>query len=209
VPTAENPAAHGEAVTYTFGDTPGFLGVPYVSLAAEITTRADGRTPTSRSRTGDLLAATEYWPVDDPEITRLARDIAGDAQGSRAKLDAILRWLAPGENIEFGGPVQGSRWGVRKVLEQKYGQCWDFADCFVTLCRASGVPCRQVGGWLYGCSGHIWAEVLVEGGAWQQVDPTGGGVMKCGIYHIPYFTSEDGEMPILYTAMPTIELLAR
>jgi hypothetical protein len=37
------------------------------------------------------------------------------------------------------------------------------------------------------------------------VDPTG---LRCGIYHIPYFVTEDGQMPILYTAMPKIEIVA-
>jgi hypothetical protein len=37
------------------------------------------------------------------------------------------------------------------------------------------------------------------------VNLTGGGKLRCGIYHIAYFTSKDGEMPILYLAMPKIE----
>jgi len=98
---------------------------------------------------------------------------------------------------------------VKKVLEQGYGHCWDSADCFVTFCRAVGIPARQIGGWLYGSCGHGWAEVLLEGRGWQQVDPTGGGKIACGIYHIPYFTTENGEMPILYVAMPQIEVLTR
>ena len=67
------------------------------------------------------------------------------------------------------------------------------------------MPARQVAGWLYGSSGHVWAEFYREGKGWQQVDPTGGGVLRCGIYHLPYFTSEDGEMPIVYLALPRIE----
>ncbi len=208
-PTREHVGAHGETVTYTFEDMPDFLGVPYVSLVAEIKTRSDGMTPTTRDNADDFLAATEFWPVNDPEVIRLAREITRDRQDPEAKAEAILRWLAPGKNIRFGGPVQGSRWGVKRVLEQGYGQCWDFADCFVTLCRASGVPCRQVAGWLFGGSGHIWAEILVTGKSWQQVDPTGAGVMECGIYHIPYFTSDGGRMPILYTSIPEIELLTQ
>jgi hypothetical protein len=115
--------------------------------------------------------------------------------------------LAPGTNIKFGGPVTGSRWGVKEVLKQKYGQCWDFADCFITLCRAAGIPCRQVAGWLFGTSGHVWAEVLIDGKGWQQVDATGGGRLRCGIYHIPYFITADGEMPVLYVSMPKIDIL--
>lgn len=206
-PGGKHAAGHGETVTYTFKDTPDWLGVPYVSLVAEIKTRNDGLTATSREEARELLAATEFWPVNAPEIIRLAQEITKELEGREAKVEAILRWLTPGRNVQFGGVVEGSRWGVKKVLEQGYGQCWDFADCFVTLCRAVGIPCRQIGGWLYGATGHIWAEVLLQGKGWQQVDPTGGAAMKCGIYHIPYFTSEDGHMPILYTALPEIDIL--
>ena len=154
-----------------------------------------------------MIAATDFWPVDDPEIIELAAAITDGEEFDYDRVRALLEWLTPGKNIEFGGAVVGSRWGVKTVLEQKQGRCWDFADCFVTLCRASGVPCRQVGGWLYGSSGHIWAEYLVEGEGWQQVDPTGGGELRCGIYHIPYFTTEDGRMPILYVSDPRIRIL--
>jgi len=206
-PDGEQTGAEGETVTYAFKETPNRLGVPHVALVAEIKTRSDGLTSTTRDEAEQLVAATEFWPVDDPEIVRLARSITSKHPDRAGKVEAILRWLTPGKNIEFGGPVVGSRWGVKKVLEQGCGQCWDFSDCFVTLCRASGIPCRQVGGWLYGASGHIWAEVLIEGKGWQQVDATGGGKLQCGIYHIPCFITETGEMPILYVSMPEIEIL--
>ena len=119
---------------------------------------------------------------------------------------AILEWLAPGHNLRYSGQT-GSRWGTRKFFEQNFGHCWDFFDCFVALARAVGVPSRQVAGWFYGSSGHVWAEFYREGKGWLQVDPTGGGKLMCGIYHIPYFTSEDGKMPVVYVSMPRIETL--
>ncbi len=207
-PASAHTAAHGETVTYIFGDTHDSLGVPYVSFVAEIQTRDDGMTATTREEDPKLIAATDFWPVDDPDIVALAGEITKGHQSTEARAEAILKWLSPGKNIQFGGPVTGSRWGVKKVLQQGYGHCWDFSDCFVTLCRASGVPSRQVGGWLYGSSGHIWAEILLPDQGWRQVDPTGGAAMNCGIYYIPYFTSEDGNMPILYTSMPEVEILS-
>ena len=197
----------GDVVTYSFKNIPKKLGVPYVVAEMEISTDEFGFTPTKQKADKKLLASTEFWPCDDPEIIAIAKKITAGKQTTKKKVQAILEWLAPGKNIKLGGPVTGSRWGVRKVLKQKFGQCWDFSDCFVTLCRASGIPCRQVGGWLYGTSGHIWAEYLDEDKGWRQVDATGGGKLNCGIYHIPYFTSETGEMPILYVSMPEIEII--
>ncbi len=74
----------------------------------------------------------------------LAKRITSGCKTKEDKVSAILRWLSPGKNIKFGGPMTGSRYGVKKTLAQGFGQCWDFSDCFITLCRGSGVPCRQV-----------------------------------------------------------------
>jgi hypothetical protein len=205
-PYAKKPAVN-DVVIYLFRNPPKAMGVPYVTATMQITTDETGFVPTIRKAGRTLLSSTEFFPSNDPEIIALAAKITTGKRTTEDKVRAILEWLAPGKNIKFGGPVTGSRWGVKKVLKQKFGQCWDFSDCFITLCRASGVPCRQVGGWLYGASGHIWAEYLDEGKGWKQVDATGAGKLDCGIYHIPYFTSETGEMPILYVSMPTIEIV--
>jgi len=195
-----------DLTSYSFKQTPDVLGVPYVTFKAKVICSSTGITPTDRKPDKALLSATPYWPVDDPQIQALARKITSGKRTRESKVQAILEWLTPGKNIRSDGPT-GSRWGVKKVLKQKYGHCWDSSDVFVTLARAADVPTRQVGGWLYGTSGHIWAEVLIEGKGWKQVDPTGGGELTCGIYHIPYFTTESGEMPILYLSMPDIEII--
>lgn len=205
-PYAKKPAVN-DVVTYLFRNPPKAMGVPYVTAKMQITIDETGFVPTTRKAGRALLSSTEFFPSNDQEIIALAAKITTGKRTTEDKVRAILEWLAPGKNIKFGGPVTGSRWGVKKVLKQKFGQCWDFSDCFITLCRASGVACRQVGGWLYGASGHIWAEYLDERKGFKQVDATGAGKLNCGIYHIPYFTSETGEMPILYISMPTIEIV--
>ncbi|MHC4735756.1 MAG: transglutaminase domain-containing protein, partial [Planctomycetota bacterium] len=190
-PRVKQPVVN-DVVIYLFRNPPKIMGVPYVTATMQITTDETGFVPTTRKAGRTLLSSTEFFPSNDPEIIALAAKITTGKRTTEDKVRAILEWLAPDKNIKFGGPVNGSRWGVKKVLKQKFGQCWDFADCFITLCRASGVPCRQVGGWLYGASGHIWAEYLDERKGWIQVDATGAGKLNCGIYHIPYFTSETG-----------------
>jgi transglutaminase-like putative cysteine protease len=204
-PTRGEMQAH-DRMRYYFSQPPKVLGVPGVLFKGEIACDHTGLTPTDRDSAPTLLSATPYWPVEDPEVVALTRNILAEKTTTEAKVQAILQWLKPGRNIKSDGPA-GSRWGVKKVLAQKVGHCWDFSDCFVTLARAAGVPARQVGGWWFGTGGHIWAEVLVKGQGWQQVDPTGAGKLNCGIYHIPYFLTETGEMPILYLAMPQIEII--
>jgi hypothetical protein len=196
----------GDRTAFVFENPPERRGIPFVSFQAEIVCGSRPGTKGRRNPPGrDLLRRTNFWPVDDPEVVRLARRIAGGEQSRAGKVRAVLRWLAPGTNLRIHGPT-GSRFGVKKVFAQKFGHCWDFSDCFVTLARAAGVPARQVAGWLYGTGGHVWAEAWYDGG-WRPVDPTGGGRLECGIYHIPYFITETGHMPILYVSLPCVEIL--
>ena len=205
-PSAGERSADGHRLVVSFPRTPARHGVPFVTATIEITVDNTGLADSDVAPGPRLTAATAAWPSDSSDIKALTHRITQGRMTNKDKADAILDWLAPGKNIRYSGR-SGSRWGTLKVIHQKSGHCWDFSDCFVTLCRAADVPARQVAGWLYGSSGHVWAEYYTDQQRWQQVDPTGGGRLACGIYHIPYFTSEDGEMPIVYLAMPTIEVI--
>jgi len=90
------------------------------------------------------------------------------------------------------------------VIKQRFGHCWDYSDLFITLARSAGIPCRQVYGWLYGQSGHVWVEVLTAEG-WRAVDPTAG--MGCDSRYIPLFASENGSVDCVYTSMPKIKIV--
>lgn len=203
MPESTTPFAAGDGARYAFRKLPADQGVPYVKVSTRLIARAFTVTPTTRTPDAALLDATRYWPSDDPEMIALARRITAGRNTTEEKAWAILDWLQPGKQLEYGGAEVGSRYGVVQTLKQGYGHCWDFSDLFITLCRAAGVPCRQVGGWLVGQSGHIWAEVLLPEQGWLQVDPTAGS--PCSTDYLAYFTSESGEMPIVYLAMPVIE----
>jgi hypothetical protein len=208
-PKASRP--HGSSTVYEFADQPKQDGIPYVTAIIETTVKSSGAAKVSTGNAASpiprhMTAATPRWPADDPKFRELAASITAGKTDPEAKVAALLSWLAPGRNIRYQGQT-GSRWGSTKALDQKFGHCWDFSDLFVTLARASGVPTRQVAGWLYGSSGHVWAEWYSPQRGWVPVDPTGAGILPCGIYHIPYFTTDDGEMPIVYLAMPAIEIL--
>jgi hypothetical protein len=205
-PTASETDSNECSVTYSFVDPMLRENIPFVVASLEIVVDSTGFHADKQRPMETLTAPTKYWPSNDPNLTLLAERITEGKTSNEGKVQAILEWLSPGINLKYSGQT-GSRWGTRKVLEQGFGHCWDFSDCFITLARAAGVPARQVGGWSYGTSGHIWAEYYREDQGWQQVDPTGGGKLACGIYHIPYFTSEDGQMPILYLSLPKIEVL--
>ncbi|MCA9242722.1 MAG: transglutaminase domain-containing protein [Phycisphaerales bacterium] len=189
---------------YQFKDLPRQDDIPYVTMTATYTTggnyMSDPRKPSAA-----CTKSTADWPADDPELRKLADEVTAGAKSDADAVDALLRWLRPNVNIRFAGQT-GSRYGVTDVLSQKRGHCWDFSDLFITLCRAKGIPARQIAGWIYGGEGHVWAEVWIDG-HWKQVDATGGGMVDCEPYHIGYVVSENGGMPMLYVTLPEIELL--
>jgi hypothetical protein len=163
------------------------------------------------ANTEPYLEPNEFWPADDPEIQRIVDDAlenaSGDTATTRDKVTALHAWMR--ENLEYGGDVIGSRWGVEKVLEEGQGRCWDFSDVFITLARAAGIPARQIGGWLYGSEGHIWSQVwLADEGRWLDIDATADRIGVTS-YYIPIWGTRDGEMMFLYRDFPVIERLER
>lgn len=163
------------------------FGFPEFSVITEQEVTAFALTPGTAGKTDP----TPFWPSRDPALQKLSGEIV---EGQSDKVRALLTYCH--KTMKYGGTT-GSRWGVQKFLAQKTGQCWDFSDLFITLCRAQGIPARQVMGWLVGQGGHVWAEVWT-GQGWLAVDPTAGAL--CGSDVVPLFTSEDGRVPVLYTS---------
>jgi len=69
--------------------------------------------------------------------------------------------------------------GALCALNNKRGDCTEFTDLFIALCRARGVPARFVTGFVVvpfinKVFAHNWAEVYVENYGWVPVDPTNG-----------------------------------
>lgn len=66
--------------------------------------------------------------------------------------------------------------GAVKALKNKGGDCTDYTDVFVTLCRASGFPARPIEGYPIDANeisiGHNWSEVFIDGYGWIPFDPT-------------------------------------
>ncbi len=189
---------------------PEVLGIPYVTCKGELAvsstslTQGDGSTLDAAHR-ASCLEATPFWPADDPEVKARARQITAGADSEAEKVEALFGWVR--NNIAYDGAT-GSRYGTMQVLSQGYGRCWDASDVFVTLGRASGLPTRQVSGWLAGPqgSGHIWSQVWLEDEGWVDVDTTAKSVGADERY-LPFRCTEDGEMPVLYVSMPEIEQL--
>jgi hypothetical protein len=148
-----------------------------------------------------LTNETEFWPVNNPKIMEIKEKIIIKNMSEKEKILAIMDWI--GKNI-IRGKEEGTRYGPIKVIEQGYGRCWDFSDVFITLCRASGIPARQVFGILYKKGGHAWNQVFIKDKGWISIDAP---IRKFGVgsNYIPLSISEYGNMTFLYYSLPKVE----
>ena len=175
------------------------MGLPYVDVKGRLTVPARFGAKGGIGGPLGLTGATPFWPVDDARIQKGVAEVR-KVEDAGARLRTLLARVHAG--VKYGGAM-GTRDGVLEVLERGYGRCWDKSDVLVTLCRAAGLPTRQVGGWVPPIgAGHIWTEVHLDGG-WLPVDPTTPWLGASAEY-IPFFATETGRMPIVYPRMPEI-----
>lgn len=149
---------------------------PYASRDVRI--KADlmlAETPNRLPRTVDpsrFLQPEPYVESDHPDIIARAKQLAAADDLKTAK--AIFQWVIG--HISYSGYLKNER-GALYALTQKKGDCTEYMDLFAALCRAAGIPCRRMGGYIctknmvLGAAGyHNWAEFYVSG-KWRLADP--------------------------------------
>ena len=211
-PNATNEVNLSDDVVHVMFDAlPKTQGFPTVRIIAKYETK--DRFPRSKcdaesidSATRDrLTAATKSWPVGDSQIQKAVARVIRGKSSELEKVKAIHATVY--KHIKFAGDKKGSRYGVKKVLKQRFGHCWDKSDVYVTMARAAGIPTRQIAGWVVGMSGHAWSESYIDGIGWMPIDATADqlGVPR---NYLPLFSTDDGHMKFVYTAFPKITQIA-
>lgn len=116
------------------------------------------------------LLPAPYQESRHPEIMVLAaafkeKSLAETVAGIHAFVQDTLRYQE--DVIDDLGAITALQTGV--------GDCSEFADLFVSLCRAAGIPARTVSGWLLSTKmdnpNHHWAEIWADG-KWISIDPS-------------------------------------
>ncbi len=202
-PEPRERTVEGERLRVRFDDLPASHGLPYVDVTATI--RVGDRFAPTPAPEAPAQAEAPRWPAEARAVEALAAELVGDDPEATDldRLRAVFDHVAIG--IRFDGDVTGSRYGVVRVLEQGYGHCWDKSDALVTLCRAAGLRARQTAGWVPPLgSGHVWSEVWIDDRGWLPVDATCRWLGTSADY-VPWFLTEDGEMPIVYLSWPELE----
>ncbi|MEZ0360449.1 MAG: transglutaminase domain-containing protein [Hydrogenobacter sp.] len=119
--------------------------VEYTSRSVDL-----GKLPENNSRIPDevslFLKPTEHIQTDGI-VKEYADKITSKSRNQIEKVKAIYNWVV--ENTFRDPKVQGCGTGdVKSMLETGYfgGKCTDINSLFVALCRASGIPAREIFG---------------------------------------------------------------
>jgi transglutaminase-like putative cysteine protease len=123
------------------------------------------------------LASEKHIERSDAAVLERAARLptASGVEGVRAVWDAVL------DHMEYAGFSADER-GAAGALDDGEGDCTDYADLFVALCRARGIPARVAKGVVtdFGddTSKHSWAEAWIDDLGWVTFDPLWGDLGK-------------------------------
>ena len=143
------------------------------------------------------LRAERGMECDNPDIVATAKTLVGHDQLSTLKniydfVRGHARYWLHNENM-----------GAVAFLHRDAGDCTDFTDLFVSLCRALGIPARHVTGLNpqqegTTIGGHSFPEVYVEHRGWVLFDPTPGNDAEFDTLTRPYIIFTNQRNPSLF-----------
>lgn len=128
--------------------------------------------PAPPEEIAENLTSTAQLPIDLPAVKELAARATAGATTPDEKVRRLLDFVS---TYVEDGPTE--TYSLTTLLKTRRGDCTEHALLFNALARASGIPCREVTGWIYcgdesqAFGGHSWNEVVLDG-HWVPVDPT-------------------------------------
>ncbi len=123
------------------------------------------------------LKGAKLAPINDM-VKKLAEEIVKGKKTIPEKAKAIYMWVC--KNTYRNPKTRGCGKGdLCKLLKDPGGKCADLSTIFVSLCRAAGIPAREVFGIRLGKKDsqnitkgyHCWSQFYIPGYGWYTVDP--------------------------------------
>lgn len=125
-----------------------------------------------RSLIQEYCKPKKYWETKDKIINALSEQLVSVSPNMNSLLVNIFK-LVQGR-IRFR-EIQKERLGAVQAYETREGDCDEFSDLFITLCRACKIPARRVEGLVInnnsGFENHAWAEAYIPQTGWVPFDP--------------------------------------
>lgn len=131
----------------------------------------------NRADYAEYLKPTSLGPIDG-EVKKLADSITKGQNTVLAKARAIYDWCC--SNMYRDPDTVGCGKGdVCSLLQKPGGKCTDISSVYIALCRAAGVPARELFSVRLGKKAeeditayqHCWAEFFLPGYGWVTADP--------------------------------------
>jgi hypothetical protein len=147
----------------------------------------------------EALRENITYPHSNPKIQELAKKAIGDATTDQEKVKRLCEFVF--KEIQPAARVAMPE--IHDLVERKTGDCKSYALLFTCLARASGLPCREVRGFIYigdslkAFGGHAWNEVVLDG-VWVPVDSS-WNEPEIDATHISFGTDGDSTAAILQT----------
>jgi hypothetical protein len=133
----------------------------------------------------EFLKSEKYVEKDHQEIQQIAQNIEGQTEEEIVK--KIYNYVI--EHLDYSKHGKG-QWGAVKALKEGKGDCSEYSDLFVALCRAKNIPARVITGCTVRFDSdspkHNWAEVYMQDYGWVPFDPSGGDIENERIRNIVF-----------------------
>jgi hypothetical protein len=122
------------------------------------------------------LVSEKYLEKGSPEIRAVAESIEGAEETDT--VEGLFDYVV--DNISYTGYNPGEV-GAEEAIERGGGDCSEFADILVALCRAKEIPAKTTDGFIVqetvegqdiSTTKHSWVEVYLEEYGWVPFDPT-------------------------------------
>jgi len=120
----------------------------------------------------EALLPEARYSGDDAHFLQRTKALTQSLLGDEQRVRGLLLFVS--EHLKQGTELRELT--ANEILRNQRGDCTEYAQLFVALARASGLPAREVSGLVYlgdtqlSFGGHTWAEVAING-RWQSVDP--------------------------------------
>lgn len=117
----------------------------------------------------EYLAAERYLEKDDGRIRAAAAGVVGETldQTLRGLFRYVVQTIRP---VSYQAPDVGAL----RAMETRRGDCTEYADLLVALCRSRNIPARFSEGYITKHSTmlkHDWVEIFLPQHGWVPFDP--------------------------------------
>jgi transglutaminase-like putative cysteine protease len=185
-------AQTSDGISATWNDPP-----PRLSYTADATLQIDVhvnglnsesqlpvKVPASTEGVHQYLSASKYVQSDDGQIKITASEITNGTRYESEAVTAIMLWVSDTLTYDANATSHDASW----TLQNKRGNCENYAHLSLALLRSAGIPARYVSGYLIGgdiavngyitaygyrwdAGPHSWVEVYYPDLGWVPYEP--------------------------------------